>query len=214
MLAQLGIPAQRRDSGRVHRYPSSLVVLGLADHDHTGVQVDIIDVETDGLAHPHAGHGHQPEKRVIRRGGQRPWPLRCHRQQPSDVGIGHHVGRGAAAPIDQQIAGRHRHCGVQAVQIAGESSHHRQSLLPPTRLHALRCGGPLQGGVDGRCRGPDALEVVDERRQQPTMVVQLETQRASNPQIFLDVGAQLAAHRPPPGHERATTRRAARSSLA
>ena len=52
MLAQLGIAAQRRDSGRVHRYPSSLVVLGLADRDDTGVQVDIIDVETDGLAHP------------------------------------------------------------------------------------------------------------------------------------------------------------------
>ena len=66
----------RRNAATVvglHRYPSSLVVLGLADHDHTGVEVDIIDVETDGLAHPHAGHGHQPDQRVIRRGGQRPW---------------------------------------------------------------------------------------------------------------------------------------------
>ena len=65
MLAQLGIPAQRRDCRRLHRYPSSLMVLGLADQDHTGVQVDIIAVEADGLAHPHAGHGHQPDKRVI-----------------------------------------------------------------------------------------------------------------------------------------------------
>ena len=66
---------KRRDCRRgLHRYPSSLVVLGLADHDHTGVQVDIIAVETDGLAHPDASHGHQPDQRVIRRGGQRPWP--------------------------------------------------------------------------------------------------------------------------------------------
>jgi len=104
MLPQLGILAQRRDRRRLHRYPSSLVVLGLADQDHTGVQVDIIDVETDGLAHPHAGHRHQPDQCVIRRGGQRPGTLRCRRKQPSDVGIGHHVGRRAAAPIDQQIA--------------------------------------------------------------------------------------------------------------
>ena len=50
--------------------------------------------------------------------------------------------------------------------------------------------------------------------QQPGVAFQLETQRATNAQILLDFGAQLAAHRPPPGHGRATTRRAARSSLA
>ena len=82
LLAQLGIAAQRRDCGGLHRYPSSLVVLGLADHDHTGVEVDIIAVEADGLAHPHAGSRHQPDQRVICRGGQRPGTLRCRRQQP------------------------------------------------------------------------------------------------------------------------------------
>ena len=83
MLAQLGIPAQRRDCRRLHRYPSSLVVLGLADQDHAGVEVDIIDVETDGLAHPHAGYSHQPDQRVIRRGGQRPG--RCDAAESSLV---------------------------------------------------------------------------------------------------------------------------------
>ena len=103
-------------------------------------------VETDGLAHAHSfsGHGHQPDQRVIRRDGQRPWTLRCRRNQPGDVGARNLVGRRATAPTDQQIAWRHRQCGVEAVQLACESSHHRQSLLQPERLHALRLGGPLQ----------------------------------------------------------------------
>jgi hypothetical protein len=48
---------------------------------------DIIDVETDGLAHPHAGYSHQPDQRVILCGGQRPGTLRCRRKQPGDVGV-------------------------------------------------------------------------------------------------------------------------------
>ena len=194
MLPQLGIPAQRRDCRGLHRYLSSLVVLGLADQDHTRVEVDIIDVETDGLAHPHAGHGHQPDQRVIRGGGQRPGTLRCRQKQPGDVGVGHHVGVGGGAdrPADRWTA---LTPWVKPVQVAGESSHHRQSLFH--RNGCTSCGGwPTAARPDGRCRCPDALEVVDERQQRPGMVVQLETQRASNAQISstLARSSRLLAH--------------------
>ena len=69
MLAQLAILAQHRDCGRMHLDLVGIVVLGLADHDHTAVQVDIVDVKAHGLTHPHARHSKQPEQRVIRCGG-------------------------------------------------------------------------------------------------------------------------------------------------
>ena len=172
-------------------------------------------VETDGLAHAHSfsGHGHQPDQRVIRRDGQRPWTLRCRRNQPGDVGARNLVGRRATAPTDQQIAWRHRQCGVEAVQLACESSHHRQSLLPTGMVARPAAGWPTASaastvGVDAPTRSRSSMNA-DSNRAWPSNL-----KPATNEQLRLDFGAQLAAHRPPPGHGRATTRRAARSSLA
>ena len=172
-------------------------------------------VETDGLAHAHSfsGHGHQPDQRVIRRDGQRPWTLRCRRNQPGDVGARNLVGRRATAPTDQQIAWRHRQCGVEAVQLACESSHHRQSLLPTGTVARPAAGWPTASaastvGVDAPMRSRSSMNA-DSNRAWPSNL-----KPATNEQLRLDFGAQLAAHRPPPGHGRATTRRAARSSLA
>src|SRR5690349_18490787 len=77
----------------------------------------------------------------------------------------------------------------------------------------LRLLRPCQGGLHGDDLGSNVVQVGDEAGKQPGRLGQLMPEHPADAQVLLRPPGQ-DAHRPGPGHGRATVRSAARSTLA
>ena len=105
-VTDLGVAVERRDRGRVKRNLAGASVLPVADGEPVLGQLDVCAVQRDHLADPHAGHGQQPDQRLVGRGLQRRW--NCATPLPSgrlDLGLGVQVGDRATELGWQQVRG-------------------------------------------------------------------------------------------------------------
>src|SRR5438445_11735690 len=71
LIADAGVGADRCGRGRVKRNLAGPSVLGVADGEPLLGQLYVRAVEPDHLADAHAGHGKQPDQRLVGRGLQR-----------------------------------------------------------------------------------------------------------------------------------------------
>ena len=92
--------------GRVQRHQPRPVAFRFADRDHTGVEIDVFALERERLADPHAGHGQQPEQRLIARRAHRVAQPPRLRQQPADVLLGEQVRGGALTAMGEDVRRR------------------------------------------------------------------------------------------------------------
>jgi hypothetical protein len=122
-------------------------------------------------------------------------------------------GRQALA-VGQEPQRRYLRPGVDAGHMARESAGHGH----PPGLHlaarpGLRMPRPCQSGLHGDDLSADVIEVGHEAGKQPGRLGQLVPEHPADTQVLLRPPGQ-GAHRPAPGHGRATVRNAARSTLA
>src|SRR5207253_11313788 len=95
-----------------------------------------------------------------------------------------------------------------ASEPANEAEPHGPQISFPAGQH-----GPGEREVAGDAARASALEIIDEARQHAGGVLELESDRAAQRDVFSERGAQRD-HDSTPGHGSASARRAPRSTLA
>ena len=208
------IAAQHLGGGRVQRHEPGAIVLGVPDGDQAGVEVDVVALERDRLADPHAGHGEQPEQRLVARRAQRMRQPARFCQQPADVRLGEQVGGGAPATSGEHAGRRDLGRWVDRLQVAGERPDDPEPFRPLVRINVNRQPRPTDrefGGDRGRARG---LDISDELRELAPVLLELEPERATHPQIVIGMLLEAAHRSAPPGHGAARSRSRSTSTRA
>jgi len=121
IAAQTGV--ERRDGRRVQRQGTRLVELGPPDRHHAAVRVEVIAVEGDCLADPHAGHRQKadqgPAGRLHMRSVQDRGRLHQCRNLLRRIGIG----RCTPRLCGQKVGRRYLGPLVERAQVPGEEAN-------------------------------------------------------------------------------------------
>ena len=157
------------------------------DHQHVGVEVDVVDSQVQRLADPQAGGDEQADDGAHRGGDPLVGELGgagC--EQRVDVVLAVDVGRGSGFPGRQQAAGDDWDVDTGGVEVGGEAAHQRQAGRPPGRVRVGVEPGPCHGVVDaeGLCLAA-GLEPGAEQADLPFEVVQLEPKAPAQHQVLL-----------------------------
>ncbi len=181
--------------------------LGAGDGEHPGIQVDGVASKPQRFADPQARDRHQPEEGLVGGGAQRrPQRAGClragvrSRRRSRCSGSGRLPWPGKTSALGD-LGGR-----VDRAQVGGESADRAQPVTPGHRVDSDRLAGPGDGQFRGDRGRAGGLQVGGEPRKDDALTVELEAQRAPQPQIVLDMAG-------PTRHSlRCSTRRSSRTA--
>ena len=207
------VVVQRRDGARMQRQGAGLVELAVPDRHHAVRGVEVIVVEADRLADPHAGCRQEADQGPVGRLHVRSAQVARGPHQVRDLLRRVEIRRCAPPSRRQKIGGRHLGHLVECAEVPGEEANLGQTSGVPDRGGACGPGRPGQ-----RRRGPDmrlaaAFDEGDELAEKPLGLVHLVAEGAPHGQIIGN-GLRQRAHRSPSGQGRAIRRRLSRSTLA
>jgi len=212
-LAQAQIAAQRRHGRGVQRQLARFAELALAHGQQRVPQVEVRALQPDRLADAHPGHRQQPDQRAIGRLAQAAAQRGGGGHQRRDLPAGVQIRDRAPRPPRQRVGGRHLMAWVERVQIAGKAAHDREPERPPAAAPGGRQRRPGERVGDRHAVLPERLEMLQVLRQKLLGALELEAERATDPQIVGQLRVERA-HAAPPGHGRASSRSRSRSTFA
>jgi hypothetical protein len=170
----------------MYRHQTRFAELGAANRQHTFLEIDILDSESDRLTNPQAGHTEQPEQTVIGPRAQAPAgrKLQGAFEQARDVLVRVQVGSRSARDGSRPGGGTPV-CGSSRM-MAGEATHIAQTLCPCRRLSrgAVLC--PFQGELCGNVHRSAGLHECVKLGQANASIAQFESQAAPQGQIVLN----------------------------
>lgn len=103
---------------------------------------------------------------------------------------------------------------VEGVQIAGEAAHRADAEVDGDRLDPLRQARPRDSQLDGDGRSAVGVEKRDEAGQRFTVASELEPQRATQPQVVIEMIAERTHDVAADGQGRAMARSRSTSTRA
>jgi len=214
LAAPLRVGPERGQGAGVQRDLPTLAELGIPYGQYALVPVDVVPVQAEHLAGPHARRAQQADQRLVGGGANRRGERAGRAHQRGDVSVGIQVGGGPAFRPGEQPGRRHLGGRVESLQVAGEAPHCAQPVAQVGRVSVVsRQRGPGQRQLGGDGGRAGCLQVGDEVLQQPGVALEPGTQRAAHRDVVAGRLAQLD-HRAPPGQGRARRRSATRSTLA
>lgn len=207
------VVVQRRDGARMQRQGAGLVELAVPDRQQAVRGIEVIVVEADRLADPHAGCRQEADQGPVGRLHVRSAQVARGPHQVRDLLPRVEIRRCAPPSRRQKIGGRHLGHLVECAEVPGEEANLGQTSGVPDRGGACGPGRPGQ-----RRRGPDmrlaaVFDEGDELAEKPLGLVHLVAEGAPHGQIISN-SLRQRAHRSPSGQGRAIRRRLSRSTFA
>jgi hypothetical protein len=199
-------------------HQARLAEFGTADGQHCVVEIDIIEIEVACFTEPQTRDAQQPEQTMEDPGPQctafiATGHFESGIQEAADVLIRVQVRSRSLRLERQQTFRRNLRASIGRTAITCKSAYEAQSLGAARRLNVrgLLSPGKCQrlGDVGGAALLHEGHEIV----QSVACLLQLETQRAPHAQI-LSNGLPKGVHCAPPGHGKASVRKAWISTLA
>jgi hypothetical protein len=177
-------------------------------------EVNVVAIQPDGLADPHAGDRQQTDQRPVGRLAQPAAEDRRCRHQRNDLLIGVQVRGRTSRQVRAQVGGRHLVRRIERVQVGGEPAHGRE----PERSPASAPTGerhPRERVLDRDHALAPAFEERDELGQQLLGARELVAECPADPQIVAELIVQRTHEAPPSdGHGRASALSRSRSTFA
>ncbi len=197
----------------MQRQGTRLVEFAVPDRQHAAARVEVVAVEADRLADPHAGRRQKADQDPVGRLHMRSAQVtsgmhqRCNLLRPIEIR------RRAARLRRQKISGRHLGPWVKCLQVPGKEANLGQTSGGPDYVSTSGQGRPGQRRFGSDMRLAAFTRKGGELAKKPSRLVHLVAEGAPQGEI-VGKGIAQVAHRAPSGQWRAIRRRVSRSTLA
>src|SRR5512143_111899 len=216
-VASRDVVREHAASRSMQRYEPGLAELGTADPQHRRLQIDVLNFEIARLAQTQARDTEQSEQTMIGPGSQliafiAAGHVQSGAQQASNFLVRVQVRTRALRPERQQAWGRNLGARIGGTAMTRKSPYYAQALRPVSRLDVCRLLRPGKRQRLGDGGGVVPFHEGHEIDQRLARLPQLESQCAPQAQVVLS-GLPKRVHRTPPGHGKASVRKASISTL-